>query len=377
MTEFEENARGLKGLVSRWADGHAPHGLSERMLAAALRGASAGYWAGAGARSLAFRCGLRRSHRVDCPVISIGNLTVGGTGKTPLVMETARALSAAGKRVAVVSRGYGRTDASRPVLVSDGERVLVGVEEAGDEPLMMARCLPGVVVVVGARRYEAALLARRETGADVIVLDDGFQHRALARDCDVVLWDTLRSPDAMALLPRGLMREGLGALRRAHALVFTRANYGHPVRRVLGRIKRIAPQLAVFRANLEPGDLRPLLEDPVPGAASPSALKGKRAAAFCGLGNPQSFWKTVESTGAELALRQAFPDHHRPDSAELAKFVRRARDASAECVLITEKDAENLPGNWRPGLPVWTLSARVTLGEESRRFERFLLSYLE
>jgi tetraacyldisaccharide 4'-kinase len=249
---------------------------------------------------------------------------------------------------------------------------------------MMAREMPGVAVVVGADRHAAARVAIKSCGAEVILLDDGFQHRALARDCDIVLWDTLRPAEAMALLPRGLMREGLGALRRAHALVFTRANLGEPTRRILGRIKRIAPHLTIFHSSLVPHALYPLPAWNA-GGESPSttepgtnetvtiaSLQGAPLAAFCGLGNPVSFWRLIDETGARTVARHAFPDHYRPTAADLDAFLREAAAAGAQRVLITAKDAENLPDSWQPSLPVCVLTAQVGFGEDAERFWAFL-----
>ena len=373
----------VKDHICRWADGRPPEGFGEKALSAALRAASVGYAMGAGARSAAFNLGLTRSRGVDCPVISFGNLTVGGTGKTPMVMEAARILSEAGRRVAVVSRGYGRTDASEAVVVSDGNEILASLERSGDEPMMMARGLPGVAVAVGARRREAAQLVLRECGCDAILLDDGFQHRALARDCDIVLWDTLRPAESMAMLPRGLMRESLGALRRAHALVFTRCNLGRETRKILGRIKRIAPQLTVFHSSLEPagsiaigsGETEKSTGETSAGI-SLDCLKDEPVGAFCGLGNPESFWRIIESAGARLVQRHAFPDHHRPDARELELFLAAASLAGATRVLVTEKDAENLPAGWEPSLAVLALKVRVSFGEEAGRYRDFLLRAL-
>jgi len=361
----------VRELVHAWADGQEPHGVAQRALSAGLRAASGLWWLGTVCRSATFRSGLRRRRRVDCPVVSVGNLTVGGTGKTPVVIEVARFFWRTGRRVAVVSRGYARKAERVPLVVSRGEGdLLVGPREAGDEPAMIARALPQVAVVVGARRHDACRLARSECGADVIVLDDGFQHQALARDCDLVLWDALRPADHMALLPRGLMREGLGALRRAHGLIFTRCNLGGPTEPVLARVKRAAPHLVVFFSDLLAGDLRPF---GAPGDRAPAeTLRGRRVAAVCGLGNPRSFWRLLESLGADLVLRHAFPDHYRPTRRELDSLVAKASDAGAQQVIVTEKDLENLPNEWAPGIPALALPVRVSLGEDARRFEAFL-----
>ncbi|MBN1867816.1 tetraacyldisaccharide 4'-kinase [Candidatus Sumerlaeota bacterium] len=364
----------VEGLVQRLADGHRPRGVGEVLLTATLRAASVGWWMGAATRSLAFDLGLKRVRRAGCPVIGIGNLSVGGTGKTPMVIETARLLAESGRRVAVVSRGYRRRSGGEVVVVSDGRSVLASRDEAGDEPSMIAQSLPGVAVVVGADRTAAARKAIEIADPAAILLDDGFQHRALARDCDIVLWDALRSADTSALLPRGLLREGLGALRRAHALVFTRCNLAPSRRHLLSRIKRIAPHLTVFHAEVEPTGL---FDSREPENALPAdSLHGRRVAAWCGLGNPASFWKTLEVLGAKIVCRQAFPDHYRPSAADLSALADKAVRRGAEWVVTTEKDLQNSDEGWDASIPLRVLRVKMTLGADTERYARFLAGFL-
>ncbi|NQU45086.1 tetraacyldisaccharide 4'-kinase [bacterium] len=328
------------------------------------------YGTAAAARAIAFHTGLKKSNAVDCPVISVGNLTTGGTGKTPIVIEIARHYRDMGRRVAVVSRGY-RREATAPVLVvSDGHEILAPAREAGDEPSLIARALPGVAVVVGARRYDAARTARDRCKADLIVLDDGFQHRALARDCDLILWDSLRPLESLALLPRGLLRESLAGLRRAHALIFTRSNLATGNRKALARIKRIAPHLIVFESSLEIAGLRPL-----DSASDPITLvdaTAQPAAALCGIGNPTSFWGLLEAAGVRLVWKRAFPDHYRPSRNEIQTALGEAEAAGARRAFITEKDAQNMPENSDYPLPVFVVTARNSFGSDIALFHAFL-----
>lgn len=360
-----------------WSTNGPPAGIGEFALRLGLRMASWFWWIGSNARRLAFDLGILRSRKVERPVISIGNLTVGGTGKTPIVLEAARILAEAGIRPAVVSRGYRRLDPSTIVVVSDGTTIRTSLQEAGDEPLMMAHHLlaegiPNVPVVVGAKRADAGKRAIDEFRVNAIILDDGFQHRRLARDCDLVLWDTLRPLESMAMLPRGPMREGLWALRRAHGLIFTRCNLGNPTQKILSRIKRIAPHLVIFRANLE---AKSLVRLGVGESLNPADLKGRRIGAFCGLGNPDSFWRLLESYGAIIVARHVFPDHHKPEVAELDAWFAKAKGAGAEWILLTEKDRENLPEGWHPEVPSFVLHTQVSFGEDAERFKGFLLRY--
>jgi tetraacyldisaccharide 4'-kinase len=176
------------------------------------------------------------------------------------------------------------------------------------------------------------------------------------------------------MLPRGPLRESLLALRRAQALVFTRCNLGHSTRRILGRIKRFAPQLVVFHTNLVAEALAPLRQDQEP--LTIKELRGQSIGAFCGLGNPDSFRKLLEETGARLVARRAFPDHHRPFREELDVWLEQARESGARWVFLTEKDRENLPPDWSPTLPLYVLRARVDWGEDAERFRAFLMRYL-
>jgi tetraacyldisaccharide 4'-kinase len=284
-------------------------------------------------------------------------------------MEAARHYLGRGLRPAIVSRGYRRGGGTGPLLVSDGRTVLVDAREAGDEPFMMASCLEGVAVAVGARRVEAARLVLRRCGADVILLDDGFQHRALARDCDIVLWDAMRPADVARPLPLGLLREGFGGLRRASALLVTRSNLGSSQRVFLRRIKRFAPRLLIFHVGLRIDALSPL-----EGAdESVAALRDSPVAALCGIGNPASFWRLLEVEGARLTARRAFPDHHRPSVAELEDFEREARGSGARRLLMTEKDLRNLPENWRPvDMSALVVRTRLDWGDDGGRFFAFL-----
>ncbi len=368
----------LRETVCRWADGEAPSGCSEHLLSGGLRTLSWLYGGGAFLNALAYETRLKPIRTLPVPVLCFGNLTTGGTGKTPLVMEAARLLLRAGFKPAVVSRGYRRADAASVVVVSDGQTIQATLETAGDEPLLMARHLPGVAVVVGADRYRAGRVAYESCGAHVILLDDGFQHRSLARDCDLVLWDTLRPFDAGAFLPRGLMREGVGALRRAHALILTRANLAPEPLDLLEQVRRVAPHLEVFRAGLQIGEILPC--PPNTGASasfSVSTFQDHPVAAFCGLGNPHSFWRLLTVSGLRLVYRQAFPDHYRPSVSELEHLERSAALQGAQHILMTEKDAENLPAGWVPGLPVWVVRPALSLGQDADRFHEFLLRHVQ
>lgn len=298
------------------------------------------------ARGVAYDRGWLRSQSLDIPVISVGNISFGGTGKTPMVVALVRDLVRFGRRPAVLTRGYGRRERDLDVVV--GPEPKQRVEEVGDEPLEMAGLLPGVPVVVEADRVRGGREAQR-LGADVVVLDDGFQHRRLRRDLDLVLLDAGDPWGGGRLPPIGRLREPLGALRRASAVVVTKmpADWRPVVARIDAELGRIAPGIPVLAARLQPRRVR-LPE----GWREPEILAGRRVFAFAGLGRPEGFAASLVEAGAEVAAKMWFPDHHVYSPGELDEIIRGARAVDAVPV-TTVKDAVKLP----PDAPVWVVEA--------------------
>jgi len=300
------------------------------------------YSLGVSFRNLLYNRGILAILRVPCRVVSIGNIVAGGTGKTPLVIMTAGLLKEAGYSVAVVSRGYGRTG-NDAVVVSDGGRVFVSVREAGDEPLVIAGSLSGVPVVVGRDRYAAAKLAYERFLPDVIVLDDGYQHRRLYRSVDIVAMDAENPLGGGHLLPRGLLREPPGALKRATAIVITRVRDDHDRGQIRHMVTSYNPKVPVFWSTVRPTDLR------VPGTRDRSdvnTLQGRKVAALSNIANPVPFHRLIESLGAELVHTSVFPDHHRYDAVQLQRVEQEACDAGAGILVMTPKDERNLPADY-------------------------------
>jgi tetraacyldisaccharide 4'-kinase len=334
------------------------------LLSAALRPFSGLYGKALEARARLYRSGALPSRGVPVPVVSVGNLTFGGTGKTPFVEHLARRLKFEGRRPAVVSRGYGRRTRG-VVVVSDGAGPLVDAEEGGDEPVAIARRAPGVAVVVGERRADAAETAVRR-GADVVLLDDGYQHLALRRDVDLLLLDASDPFGGGRLPPGGRLREPLSAIGRADAVVFTRVERAAPPRDALAEVARRNRDAPVFTARIRAEGLRDESGSPVPA----TALSTRRFLAVCGIAGPESFRRSL----AELALFPdellAFPDHHRYGDRDL-RAIRRAADRTGSAWLVTtEKDAVKLEG--RTTLPVVTLRLEVIVEEAG--FFPFLLA---
>jgi tetraacyldisaccharide 4'-kinase len=349
------------GLVRAWRAGRL------RGLRWALAPAAWCYRFGLGARDLAYAEGIRRRARLACPVVSVGNLTVGGTGKTPVVELIARRLAAEGRRVAVVSRGYGRRGTATAV-VTEGGRPLLPVEEAGDEPLLLARRVPGVAVVVGADRLAAGRWAVERVGAEVVVLDDGFQQRRLVKDVEVVCLDARAPWGPGGLFPLGTLREPPGALGRAHLVVLTHVEACPGVPSLVAQVRALAPSAPCVLAEYTTEDLL----DPLTGAVQPvAALRDRAVLAFAGIADPGALVATLRGAGARVHALVGFPDHHGYGRSDRALLARRAAAAGADLLVTTEKDAVRL-GPLLAGdgtlPPILVLRVRLELAGEVERW---------
>jgi len=336
------------------------HGRASPLVRVGLSAASVAYRAALAARSASYRVGLLSTRMLPVPVISVGNVTVGGSGKTPLTEVVALALREMGARPAVISRGYGRR--SRGVrIVADGGGVLLGPRDGGDEPVLLAERLPGVPVVVGESRYEAGAVALGSCGAGALVLDDGFQHRTLAKDLEILVISGYLPWGNGRLFPRGSLREPLSALRRAGVVVVTNpatAAATNDVAHVLRRKGSRAPVLsgAYQSTSLRCGDGGH--------AEAARALTGRKVLALAGLAAPGGFVATAEGLGAEVAGVAAFPDHYWYTAGDLARVAARARELGAEAVLTTEKDWIRIREIPRGDVPFWVLAIRLDMGTD-------------
>lgn len=341
-----------------------PTRLPGPVVRAVLRPFSAAYGRALETRARLYRSGTVASERVSAPVISVGNLTFGGTGKTPFVELLARRFLFEGRRPAVVSRGYGR-GSKGIVVVSEGEGPRVGPEEGGDEPVAIARRVPGVIVVVGEKRADAAR-AGIERGADVILLDDGFQHLGLRRDLDLLLIDAADPFGGGRLPPDGRLREPLSALSRADAIVFTRIDRGEPPAGAVAELARRNPQAPVFTARIRSAGLWDERGSPV----ASSLLAARRFVAVCGIANPGRFAQSIRELDLSAEEVLIFPDHHTYRRRDLEAIRSAADESGGAWILTTEKDAVKLEG--KTFLPVVTLRIEVEVGEAG--FFPFLLS---
>ncbi|MBC8646879.1 MAG: tetraacyldisaccharide 4'-kinase [Thermoanaerobaculia bacterium] len=300
-------------------------------------------------RARLYATGKRPSHRLAHPVVSVGNITMGGTGKTPFVELLARRLRFEGRHPAVLSRGYGRRSQG-VVVVSRGEGPLVSPDEGGDEPVALARRLPGVLVVVGERRVEAGRTAEA-LGADVFVLDDGYQHLALRRDLDLLLLDAADPFGGERFPPRGRLREPLSALSRASAFVFTRVERQPPGAQALATLQELNPGAPVFTARVRPAGLCDEAGSPVEAAQ----LLRRRFIGVCGVASPESFRASLKELDLAPEEILAFPDHHRYGSRDLARIRGTAEETGSSWIATTEKDSVKLAGR----IPLPLLSVRL------------------
>jgi tetraacyldisaccharide 4'-kinase len=291
---------------------------------------------------------------------------MGGTGKTPFVEFLARRFRFEGRTPAILSRGYGRRSTG-VVVVSAGEGPLVTPDEGGDEPVALARVLSGVIVVVGERRADAGRRAA-DLGADLLILDDGFQHLAVRRDVDLLLLDSRDPFGGGRFPPRGRLREPIAALRRADAIVLTRVNRGDPPRAALEEIVRLHPAVPVFHARIRASSVR----DETGASLDAGELSTRRGLGVCGIANGADFAATLR----ELALAPEevleFRDHQRYRERHLARIREAAQRTGASWILTTEKDAGKLAGRTR--LPL--LTVRLSVEVEEPDFFAFLAARL-
>jgi tetraacyldisaccharide 4'-kinase len=324
-----------------------------------LRAASGLYAAGLAANHALYDWHLEPHTQPAPPVVSVGNLTLGGTGKTTTAAFLARRL-AAYVPPAIVLRGYGGEAGHGPTIVSDGERVLASLHEAGDEALMLAQMLPGCAVAVGKRRERVIRALATQTPARVVILDDGFQYFRMERRAEIILLDALADVTTWRLFPAGVLREPLRALRRADQVWITHADLGGEERVAALRalVARYCPNCPVVTTRHAPGAIRPLSA----GQGAPPSLPGKRVLALSALGNPHAFEQGLAGTGADV-LPLRFPDHHAYAPADWDRITGAAEAGRAELVVTTEKDAVKLPPPPADAPPVAVLGCDLTIIE--------------
>lgn len=275
-----------------------------------------------------YQRGTFRTTRLERPVISVGNMTVGGTGKTPLVEWVSKTLAGTGKRVCILTRGYGRQHPERQVIVSDGQAILATPADAGDEPYLLATNLLGLAAVIcGADRISAGRDAIEVFGTECFVLDDGFQHLRLARDLNIVTVDATNPWGGGQLLPHGRLREPLTGLSRADCVVLTRCDQASNLDSLRKQIRDLTHDRPIFESTMRP--VR-------------TSIPTGPVAAFCAVGNPKSFFDQLRNSGYQLAVDKAYRDHHVYTQKDAADLVANAKRAGATSLVTTAKDAVKL-----------------------------------
>ncbi|CAN5416389.1 tetraacyldisaccharide 4'-kinase [soil metagenome] len=336
------------------------------------------------ARLALYRNRYFRSRTLGCLVISVGNLTVGGTGKTPVVEMLARALQAGGRKVAILSRGY--KSVPRPLLlrlwdkvskqkavfqprvVSDGQALLLDSRTAGDEPFMLANNLRGVVVLVDRDRVKSGQYAIEHFGADTLLLDDGFQYVRMRHGIEVALVDRQAPFGNEYLLPRGTLREPPENLKRATHIFMTKCT-GAANDELIARIRKYNRTADIIECahrpkhlrDLATGEIRPL-ED----------LKGLEVGSICGIAVPASFENALEEMGASVEISKIYTDHHRYTKREIESFVRRCGRRGLTAIITTEKDAVRIPRLMDPEVPILYLRVEIEILAGQESWERFV-----
>ncbi|HEX5481371.1 MAG TPA: tetraacyldisaccharide 4'-kinase [Terriglobia bacterium] len=325
-------------------------------------------------RAEAYRRGWLKSRRLNQPVISVGNLTTGGTGKTPLAASIAKLLLARGFKPSILTRGYRRRRGPSLLALAPASGRAPDPRQTGDEPALLAAVLPEVPIVICADRYRAGKYAEEHFGVNVHLLDDGFQHLQLARDLDIVALDATQEIADQAILPAGRQREPATALKRAQIIVLTRSDLASPakVAQLESQVLEIHPGIPIFRSvtklcgfvGIRTGSRLP-----------PDALEGRRVYAFCGVGNPGAFFTSLRRWGMAVAGEQIFADHHVYTDREVAHLVLNASARGSARLVTTEKDAANIPPSWKADLNAFACVIEAEM-DDPEAFEQALVTRL-
>ncbi len=354
--------------------------IKVRLYAGFLRLLSFIFEAIARARFALYENRIMRDAPLGCLVVVVGNLTVGGTGKTPIVEKFARSLAERGRKVAILSRGYKSKsegaitkfirwithgEAPKPRVVSDGKNILLNSELAGDEPYMLARNLPGVIVIVDKNRVRAGHYAITEFGADTLVLDDGFQYLPLRGQLQLLLVDKTNPFGNMCLLPRGILREPVSHLKRASYIFLTKSD-GRPDPELDKIIRTYNPSAEIIECAHKP---TVIVDFATSEREDLKSIKGAKIACFCAIAAPESFENLLKGLGAELVYVKRFLDHHRFDKSELDDFFKHAKESGAQMAITTEKDAVRIDADYNAGMPFFYTKLEIEILNGADDFE--------
>ena len=331
------------------------------------------YWVVVQTRLFLYSKGIFRPHTLGCQVISVGNLTVGGTGKTPVVEVFARELAKEGRKVAILSRGYKKEEPPflqrsldkvlfrelrrPPRVVSDGKKLLLNSAMSGDEPYMLASNLPDVAVLVDKNRIKSGRYAINKLGCDTLILDDGFQYLSLRHRVEIVLVDRTSPFGNEEVLPRGLLREPVKNIKRANFIFITKSN-GKGTKSLKERIRRLNPHAEITECrhcarhlrNVYSAEQLPL-----------DFLKGKKIVALSGIAAPRGFERELKSRGAKIVQTSRFVDHHRYREQEIIDIINEVEKLGADAIITTEKDAVRFPRLRRRDIPIYFLRVDIEM----------------
>lgn len=310
-----------------------------------------------------------KSKKLSCTVISIGNLTVGGTGKTPLTLYIADLLKRSGYRVVIVSRGYGGSAEKDGGIVSDGKTIRMTPGQAGDEPYLMATRMQGIPVIVGSNRYKAGKKALLAFNPDIVLLDDAFQHMRLKRDLNFCLCDAERPFGNGYLIPRGVLREPVEHLKRADAVVLTRDKGDHNLLSSRSIMQQYVPGKPVFTCSHVPRELK----EAANGATHKlEVLRGQKILAFSGIAKNNDFAATLSELGGNILQFLPFSDHHQYSNDDVATIARTARRLNVNYIVTTEKDYVRIGNRLSRSFPTLVLMISISFGEKAETFEKFI-----
>ncbi len=332
-------------------------------------------------RNALYRLGIFKQKRLKCKVISVGNIAVGGTGKTPITIYLAEKLTKLDYKVVVISRGYKGKFEKKGGIISNGKEILTGPVFSGDEPFLMASRLKDIPIVVGQNRYDAGLLAIKKFNPEVIILDDGFQHIKLSRDIDLLLLDSRLPFGNFHIIPRGILREPAASIKRADAFILTRSYADNTEAR--DTISAVSNNQPVFEAyntfyffKIEKGGI----SNPAAGFRNElsedfSFVAGKKIVAFSGIAGNSHFRKTLEEFKCDILNFFDFPDHHRYTAGDMERILKSVRDRRAELIITTEKDFARMGSEFNFRVDIIVVGVKMYLKDE-KSFMEFILGKL-
>ena len=318
-------------------------------------------------RAFSYTAGFLKKRKLNAKVISVGNLTTGGTGKTPMVIALAEILMKNNKKAAILSRGYKSKNEGRLKIVSDGKNIKSDPASSGDEPYLIAERLKNVPVLICPDRYESGRYAIENFGVDTIILDDGFQNLAVTKDIDILLIDAMNPFGSGNLLPRGILREPLSAIKRADIIIITKADYPENISDIIETVRLYNSHAPIFKAIYKPSVLVNIATDR---KEDISILKNKSVTIFSGIANPLSFSYLINNAGAKIVNETIFSDHH---SYTKNDIDRTTEVQDADMIITTEKDAVKIRELIKEDRNIWAVRINLSI-DNINELERLLLN---